>query len=307
MRWRNESILSGVFKKMSKEVSFAQLGSFGRLGNQMFQYAALVGISERVGHRVVVSRKKLVGSEHHGQKCLLSNFALTSASDADPSGSAVCWNEQSAGVFYDESLFETAARESFLTIRNSHLENPRYFAHARDRLLADFALPPEIETAGRAAVAAVKTTKRKVCLHLRLGDNLVQPFFFTASAAFLRQVLTKEMREKSHFLIFAGGTRAVDQSDDVARARVLLLEAGLDESEFSLMSGNDVLLDLATMKNCDDFVLSGGTFGFWAAYLGRTRDDQTVHYPVPWYNVPEEWFDVPDEHWHKISIKEFYC
>ena len=55
-------------------ITFPQLGQVGRLGNQLFQYAALKGLGLRKNYTVKIPRfDDLIW---HGQECLLKNFNL---------------------------------------------------------------------------------------------------------------------------------------------------------------------------------------------------------------------------------------
>ena len=44
-------------------ISFNRLGNLGRLGNQMFQYAAIKGIAAYHGHKFCIPPKKQFGTE----------------------------------------------------------------------------------------------------------------------------------------------------------------------------------------------------------------------------------------------------
>ena len=51
-------------------ITFSQLGKYGRLGNQFFQYAALKGLSVKNGYDIALM-SDLKNTVWHGQKCLL--------------------------------------------------------------------------------------------------------------------------------------------------------------------------------------------------------------------------------------------
>ena len=55
-------------------ITFSKLGEAGRLGNQLFQYAALKSAGLRRGYEVRIPDPNEM--EWHGQKCLLNNFNL---------------------------------------------------------------------------------------------------------------------------------------------------------------------------------------------------------------------------------------
>ena len=55
-------------------ITFSKLGELGRLGNQLFQYAALRGLSLKNNYEIFLPNLKI--AEWHGQKCLLEEFNM---------------------------------------------------------------------------------------------------------------------------------------------------------------------------------------------------------------------------------------
>ena len=54
-------------------VFFSKLGQLGRLGNQLFQYAALRGLSIKNSYNISIPSNV---SNFHGQEYLLKNFSI---------------------------------------------------------------------------------------------------------------------------------------------------------------------------------------------------------------------------------------
>ena len=57
-------------------ITFTQLGQLGRLGNQLFQYAALRGLALEKGYESKIPDPTTC--TWHGQKCLLGEFNIQS-------------------------------------------------------------------------------------------------------------------------------------------------------------------------------------------------------------------------------------
>jgi hypothetical protein len=55
-------------------ITFFNLGQQGRLGNQLFQYAALKGLAIKKGYEVKIPDPTT--REWHGQNCLLNEFNM---------------------------------------------------------------------------------------------------------------------------------------------------------------------------------------------------------------------------------------
>ena len=55
-------------------ITFTQLCKYGRLGNQLFQYAALRSLSLETGYQCKIPDPQLM--HWHGQDCLLGNLNI---------------------------------------------------------------------------------------------------------------------------------------------------------------------------------------------------------------------------------------
>lgn len=73
-------------------ISFPSIGRYGRLGNQLFQYAA--GRSLALHHNTDLFINDPETSEWHGQKCLLNNFNINVIYEQQPFFST--WSEPDA-------------------------------------------------------------------------------------------------------------------------------------------------------------------------------------------------------------------
>ncbi len=58
-------------------ITFYELGQLGRLGNQLFQYAALKSLGLEKGYEVMIPNPST--RTWHGQECRLNNFNIKSS------------------------------------------------------------------------------------------------------------------------------------------------------------------------------------------------------------------------------------
>jgi hypothetical protein len=61
------------------------------------------------------------------------------------------------------------------------------------------------------------------------------------------------------------------------------------------MSKKGASLDLYLMSLCENFIISNGTFYWWAAYLGEKRGSVII---FPKKGFPN--LDISPTHWHKL-------
>ena len=60
--------------------------------------------------------------------------------------------------------------------------------------------------------------------------------------------------------------------------------------DFQYVGSDDAMLDLAVLSSCDHNIISGGTYSFWSALLGRKNgDDRLVITSNDNYGLPGGW------------------
>ena len=115
-------------------IGYNALGQLGRLGNQMFQFAALKGIAKNRGYQFCLPPSQ--NKEEYKDHQLFIPFVLGDTSPLniqfiDPDRPVV----QEAGFLFDENLFNNCP--DWVDIRG-FFQTEKYFKHIRDNLLQDF-------------------------------------------------------------------------------------------------------------------------------------------------------------------------
>tara|TARA_R110001583_G_scaffold113162_2_gene263623 strand:+ start:50661 stop:51866 length:1206 start_codon:yes stop_codon:yes gene_type:complete len=163
-----------------------QIGVYGRLGNQLFQYAAVRAVSLRNGW-VTELPGDIRDRKWHGQTCLLSNFNLKCEIKDNPStGQCSTYKEiyENAALDKEHSLHPASnIHPSFFqiqdnTILDGHFENHLYFHEYREQLRKELTL---INGDEEKAIQIIKDIKEKygkekeiVSIHFRRGDVVNQ-------------------------------------------------------------------------------------------------------------------------------------
>lgn len=140
----------------------------------------------------------------------------------------------------------------------------------------------------------------KVGIHVRRGDKVDNPKYTVADAEYYRRAMEyfrerynrdganneegDKEKTRVYFFVTSDSTSWVDAnpnvfgSDDI----VLMPNTAEDGDEGSNTASRDedgewnVMIDLALLIECDHIIISGGGFGFWAAYLGAHRNGGEV-------------------------------
>ncbi len=156
-------------------------------------------------------------------------------------------------------------------------QNPEYFSTPDlDRQLRCVLALDEATTSFRLNKSLVHNDpQRMVAVHVRRGDLVSNPtatlHHGVCDASYFHRgmEIARKRLPGARFFVF---------SDDPAWCRAQFL--GPDTEVISELDGNPNS-DLEGMRRCPHHILSNSTLGWWAAWLGTSRDSLTIA-PSPW-------------------------
>ncbi|HEX4521424.1 MAG TPA: alpha-1,2-fucosyltransferase [Gaiellaceae bacterium] len=236
------------------------LGECGRLGNQLHQIAATIGIAWDLSSQAVFSRHWPYRRFYSLPDALFGN-AFMVARSRDSWKLAVGIDETIRAYLQEPALWRPYREtiQSWLQPSTLALEA----VSARHRKLLD--LPS------------------KAAIHVRRGDyvastnHVVLPLSYYEQAAEI--VIAAD--PSTAFLVF---------SDDIDWCRRNLRIPGV-----YFVEGNPDWLDMALMSRCDHHICANSTFSWWGAFLSS---DPSPIVPRPWpveMLQPEGWLELPVE------------
>lgn len=253
-------------------IAFTKLGSLGRFGNQMFQYAFLRSAAKRLG-------TKFYCPEWIGDRI----FILRDRSErtSKPEGVVKMYKQPENGPgFNEEDMFvadNTDVEGYFQSYRSFDNEAARVWYTFDEEKFA-----PIKKKYGHIDFS------KSVGMHLRFGDMTNSPHYVIAGLPYYRRGLALAKR-KENVLVF---------SDEINTAKDYMkkMDRGfiyVDESDYD---------SFYLMTLCHDFICSVSTFSWWAAWLNR-YGDKIIVCPVEWVRPGYIWRnpDLKCEDW--ISIK----
>ena len=268
-------------------VTFHKLGENGRLGNQLFQYAALKGLAIKNGYDVKIPNPQTMS--WHGQVCLLDKFNIECdyLTQEDVNTLQYLYGEPNWKT-YDENFFNTPDN----TTIDGYYQSLFYFEHISEQIKKE--LTPKKEYID-AAITEINFLKEHlqceiVSVHVRRGDNmtngqtgLIQAF----EPGGVYETYFNEAKKvfdgkRVKFLVFTGGQRFnEDNKIDVDWCRNFF-----KGDEFLFSEGNTQIDDFALIMNCDHNILShASSFGWWAAYINPNPNKIVV--APEWYHPDE--------------------
>lgn len=148
-------------------ITSSRLGVNGRLGNQLFQYAALVGLSAKRGYSIRLPG--LYEKHWHGQQCLLKNFSLPSEElDIESITVSNYYNEMDHTKF-DPNYFLVNDGTDI----NGFFQSLKYFEHSIDEVKRRLQIKQEFKNSATDYTNSIrKDNKNIAAIHVRRGDNV---------------------------------------------------------------------------------------------------------------------------------------
>jgi hypothetical protein len=110
-------------------ITFHKLGELGRLGNQLFQYAALKGLALKTGYEVKIPNPETMS--WHGQACLLDKFNIDCdyLNQDDANGLQYLYGEPNWKT-YDDKFFNIPDNTSI----EGFFQSTFYFEHCAEQI-----------------------------------------------------------------------------------------------------------------------------------------------------------------------------
>ena len=251
-------------------ISFNYLGNLGHLGNQMFQYAALIGLSKKYNRQFCIPHQKSFGGAYYTE--LRSN--LYDAFDIKPIQGLSRFPTVDEGQFhFNEQLFNNFPRQDI----NLHgfFQSEKWFEHAKDEVREAFTFKSEY--------MEVATEMRKhlsgdvIAIHIRRTDYLTNPNHEALGLDYYASAL--EALPTVTAVIF---------TDDPEWAK----EQELFPDERFFVSETDcAYTDMALMSLCDYHIIGNSTFSWWGAWLSNSKQ---VIAPKQWFGAPLGGNDMSD-------------
>ena len=271
-------------------IGMNNLGQKGRLGNQLFQYAALVGIAKNRGfdfcipdHSGATWFDKNVNGNivtvYHQLQHLFEMNHLNGRFGIIEDGNQIDVHQAE----FCKELFDECPDNSSLL---GHFESYHYFENAEEEIRQDFVVREHLLEAAEKFHKG-KGTDAPVCVSVRRGDYVkFQDHHPPCVESYYRECMEKLGTDRQYVIT----------SDDVEWCKTIFTG---DNFVF-----NDVIpegvykphFDFAVGTLCDDFIIANSTFSWWIAWLGKKKDKQIF--------IPRPWFGPALAH---VDTEGYYC
>lgn len=303
-----------------KRYSIIQSSLLGRLGNQLFIYAAARAMALENDCGLELSEESI---KPHNISCRLDCFNLSSDvkivlnrhfSISQRIGFLIylclCRHKHITQVYEIEKRYNCFFSKFRLFLNQEgyvapmkfkrgdmyafgYFQSEKYFSKYEDVIRKEFTFRTDIFSEDTMKIGRqIHDDPKSVCIHIRRGDYLNDPVFCVCSNDYYYEAIeqiSKEVTNASYY-VFS------DNIDDVkglfSRYRDLhfiFIDSGFTDQE-SLYLGTC----------CRHFIMTNSTFSWWMQYLSDNVH-KIVYAPSKWYGV-ERPCDIYQDNWRLITV-----
>ena len=269
-------------------IGFNALGRMGRLCNQMFQYAALRGLSSKSGAEICIPYYQDAVDDGIGNMLrteLFDSFNIKVKTGLLNNGHAPVVQERF--FHFDQELFDNCPDHVSL---QGYFQTEKYFKHIEYQIRAEFTFLDEILEPCKELIG---TISNPIALHIRRGDYVINSEnHFNLPLEYYDAAL-KQFDDNRNVIVFSDDSKWCHEQSLFADDRFIISE------------NDDNRVDLCLMSLCNDFIIANSTYSWWGAWLS-SHPNKKVIAPVQWfgktgYTKDHDTKDLIPETWTRIS------
>ena len=261
-------------------IGFNHLGQHGRLGNQMFQYAALRGIAAARGYDFAIPQSNFEDEwkDHH----LFETFKMPHSKNRGYQLQPQYYQEKQ--FHYDQTYVDNCPDQVCLF---GYFQTERYFEHIADSIREDFTFKDYIVETCQGFIDQVNNP---IALHVRRTDYVTKSKDHPPCGLEYYQKALTQFKNTRNVIVFLDDPEWCKQQELFESDRFLIAE------------GNDNRYDMCLISMCDDFIIANSSFSWWGAWLANRG---TVIAPSRWfgddgYTSKNDTRDIIPSRWWKL-------
>ena len=277
-------------------IGFDSIGTIGRLGNQMFQHAALKGIARNRGFQYSIPPYyPQVQIDNYG---LLEAFELTNVDRVDFTHHKQTIQE--SHFHFDERIFNECPDNSNIF---GFFQTDKYFKHVEDEVRQDYTFKKEWLEPCQGFMQQFEG-QEVAFLHVRRGDpNLTDKRGFKWAYVNLQdqhpvqpleyyEEALKHFPEDMPIIVFSDAIDWCKEQDFFKPDRFMFSEPEDVHSDGALVP----YLDMCLMSLCNHAIIANSSMSWWGAWLIQNPNKKVI--------APRMWFgsDYADK-----DTKDLYC
>lgn len=245
--------------------TFTQLGNIGRFGNQLFQIASTVGLSNWSGHKYIFPKWE------HAQ-----HFRNPIPQTTDPLIPDLLISQTVGGA----RLFRIDVNPEILIGLHGYFQSEKFFNHCADEVREYFAPTEPLAESIRELYARYLGNGPTCAIVVRRGDYAKYPLHHPMQPKGFYQKAMDMFSEETTFLV---------TSDDITWCK-----ANLTARKIVFLPQDKWIQNFFVGVICTNVITSNTSFGWWIAWLNRGPAKRVV--------APKEWFGPAYDGWDNSDL-----
>ena len=265
-------------------ITFSKLGSYGELGNQLFQIAATIGCAELTNDEYIFPRWIDVVSGNDNSRYFLHNipqidyYTDTFATYTEPTFSYTPFKKQN---------------NKNIDLRG-YFQSEKYFLHVKDTIIKTFQPCKKIND----KISQINFSDT-ICIQLRFYDNVrsygnrgiqldtssTNYYNPEENIPFLKEAINYFGKNKTYYIT----------TNNIQRAKNMF---GVYDN-FNFLQDYSFIEQFFIQTKCEHNIISNSSFGWWGAYLNR-NNNKIIYAPRKWFKDQTDTRDLIPESWHLI-------
>lgn len=266
-------------------ITFSKFGQMGNLGNQLFQYASMMGIANTTGNELHLPDWKYK-QYFNGEFPVINTNHSVVANFQEPAFH--CSIE-----YFKEAL--TPPHTRLLADVSGWLQSENYWRHYKDEVQSALTFKQDFVKQVLIKSKILNPTSA-IAISIRRGDYVNNPNYYQLPITYYLHALYKFFPDwqQRTVIIF---------SDDIpyckthfAAAENVVYADGLNDIE-----------QLCLMSGCKDHIISNSTFSWWGAYLGESCSGKVIrpaHHFAGKLLETSDWKDYYPNRWEEFDHEE---
>lgn len=240
------------------------LGNLGRLGNQMFQYAALRGLAAKHGYEYCLPPRSVVGTrDSNVVNSDITMFECFKIPDAPKMVTNYPRVMESTHCL-DEGLWNSCPDNISLV---GYFQTEKYFKHIEADIRKAFTFVDEIAQPTKEAFVSNFGDTEVIAIHVRRGDYLLHHHHIKQDSAYYKNGL-ELLPTNLPVMIFSDGIDWCREQEVFSGDR------------FYFVEGNNTGVDLCLQTLCSYHIIANSSFSWWGSWLANSK--KTI--------APSKWF-----------------
>ena len=243
------------------------LGNLGRLGNQMFQYAALRGLAKKHGYQYCLPPRHVVATRDPNvvasDTTMFETFKLPEAPKRVTNFRKV---GELSNCALDLNLWNNCPDN---VSSYGYFQTERYFKHIEDEIREAFTFVDEIYEPVKASFDEMFGNQKVISMHLRRGDYAKHPDHHPLHGIDYYEKSLSKLPNDLPVMVFSDGIEWCKEQEF------------FNDDRFILSEENTTSVDLCLQTLCTYHIIGNSSFSWWGSWLAKSK--KTIA-PSVWFH-----------------------